>query len=127
MPDFVLLKDRPATHIGLAQAEALVASARAYLVDAMGAVWERNLAGDDPTPRETAALRLAVTNAAFSSRDAIQRCADLVTTSAVPLSSPLGQALRDAQVTCQHLLVSGRTYEQIGRRLLGVDPVGMMI
>lgn len=127
LPDFVLLKDRPVTHVDLARAEALVASARAYLVEAIGSAWDATLAGDDPTPRQKAALRLAMTNAAFACRDAIQLCHDLVTTSAIPVTSPLGQCLRDAQVACQHVVSSHRTYEQIGRRLLGVDPPGMMI
>jgi alkylation response protein AidB-like acyl-CoA dehydrogenase len=127
MPDLVFLRDRPATHAGLAQAEAMVASARAYVVEAIGAVWEACVADVEPSARETAALRLAITNAAFRCRDAIQLCCDLVTTTSIPAASALGQALRDAQVVCQHLIANGRTYEQIGRRLLGVGPVGPFI
>ena len=127
MPDFVMLRDRPMTHAEMAKAEALLASARAYVVDAVGSVWETTAAGDEPSPRQRATLRLAMTTAGQSAREAVQRCYDLAGTTAIQRSCPLDGLLRDVTTANQHLVLNQRTYEAIGRVLLGVETSGLMI
>jgi indole-3-acetate monooxygenase len=127
MPDFVMLRDRPLTHVEVAKAEAAVASARAYVVDAIGSVWETTAVGDEPSPRQRASLRLAMTNAGHAVRDAVTRCYDLAGTTAIQSSCPLDGLLRDINTADQHLVLNQRTYEAIGRVLLGVESSGLMI
>jgi alkylation response protein AidB-like acyl-CoA dehydrogenase len=127
MPDFLMLRDRPLTHVEIAKAEASVASARAYLVAAIGAVWDTTAAGEEPSPRQRATLRLAMTNAGQAARDAVTRCYDLAGTTAIQASCPLDGLLRDINTADQHLVLNQRTYEAIGRVLLGVESSGLMI
>ena len=127
MPDFVMLRDRPLTHVEISKAEASVASARAYLVDAIGSVWTTTAAGDEPSPRQRATLRLAMTNAGHAVRDAVGRCYDLAGTTAIASSCPLDGLLRDINTADQHLVLNQRTYEAIGRVLLGVETGGLLL
>jgi indole-3-acetate monooxygenase len=127
MPDFVLLRDRAMTHVEIAKAEAAVASARAYMVDAIGSLWETTAAGDEPTPRQRASLRLAMTNCGAAAHDAVKRCYDLAGTTAINAACPLDGLLRDIVTVQQHLVMNQRTYEAIGRVLTGVESSGLMI
>lgn len=127
MPDFVMLRDRPMTHVEIAKAEAAVASAKAYVIDAIGSVWETTAAGDDPSPRQRASLRLAMTNCGVAAHDAVKRCYDLAGTTAINAACPLDGLLRDIVTVQQHLVMNQRTYEAIGRVLTGVETSGLMI
>ncbi|MGE3916230.1 MAG: acyl-CoA dehydrogenase family protein, partial [Hyphomicrobiaceae bacterium] len=58
-----LLRDRPAVQSRLAEAEAILNAARAYVVSAVGTAWDA-IASDEPDPtRKIAQARLAITHA----------------------------------------------------------------
>lgn len=115
------LSERPGTQAEVAVAEAVVESARLFLLDAYADAWETAVAGDVPTVEQRRRMRLATT-------DATQRCADVVSRlhraaggEAVYQRCPLERLFRDANVVSQHAMAAERTYELSGRLTLGLD------
>lgn len=118
-----LLRERPAVQLQMAEAEALVQSARLLLVAAIDGMWAEALAGHAP-PSLDARLRqrLAAWNAARSALRATRLMYEAAGTTAVYSSSPLDRALRDVTVATQHATVSAAAQETVGRVLLGLEP-----
>jgi indole-3-acetate monooxygenase len=106
----------------LAQADALVRSARLYLFHAVAQVWDDVLAGRDPSIESRAQVRLAAWHAVTSA----VRAVDLVylTGGATSLyaSCPIERAFRDVHAFTQHLAVHPRGLELIGQVLYGLEP-----
>ena len=106
----------------LAQAEALVRSARLYLFDAARQVWDDVVAGRDPSIEARAQVRLAAWHAVTSA----VRAVDLVylTGGATSLyaSCPIERAFRDVHAFTQHHAVHPRGLEAIGQVLYGLEP-----
>ena len=57
-----------------------------------------------------------------ASRDAVQIMYDTVGGSAFYTRSPLERHLRDVQTASQHITAQIKTYEPVGRMLLGLEP-----
>jgi alkylation response protein AidB-like acyl-CoA dehydrogenase len=118
-----LLRDRPPFHIRLAEAVALVRSARAWLHTAVQQTWEAMLGGGQVTFEERADLLLAAANATRSAAAAV----DIVYTAAGATAnyrrSPLQRALRDIHALTQHIATAPHQYESAGRMLLGLQPL----
>jgi alkylation response protein AidB-like acyl-CoA dehydrogenase len=106
----------------LAQAEALIRSARLYLFDTVSRLWEDVMAGREATLEGRAQVRLAGWHAVSSAAQAV----DLVhlTGGATSLyeSCLLERAFRDVHATTQHIGVHPRTLETVGRVLFGLEP-----
>jgi alkylation response protein AidB-like acyl-CoA dehydrogenase len=106
----------------LAQAEALVGSARLFLFDAIGRLWNDVVAGREATMAARAHVRLATCHAVTSATQAV----DLVylTGGATSLyaTCPLERAFRDVHAMTQHIAVHPRTVETAGRVLFGLEP-----
>lgn len=115
------LAERDSTRSHVARAEANLRSARALVDQAIGEAWETAQAGDRIGVGEKARLRLAATHAMESSREVIDSMYEIGGSSAIYNSSPLQRRLRDVHVATQHVLVSGPTWEMLGRHLLGQD------
>jgi alkylation response protein AidB-like acyl-CoA dehydrogenase len=77
------LRDRPAAQLKLAQAEALVRSARAFLYEAVAAMWQTQSHGAAPSEEELMLRELATANAARSSADAVDLVYDAAGSDAV--------------------------------------------
>ena len=105
----------------VARAEAAVRAAGALLDEAIGAAWERAVAGAGVDVEQRAALRLAATHAtAVSHASATETAYTLAGGSAIYESSPLQRRVRDAHAATQHMLVAPATWELTGRVLLGM-------
>jgi alkylation response protein AidB-like acyl-CoA dehydrogenase len=106
----------------LAQAEALVRSARLYLFDALGRVWDDVLAGGEAPLEARAQVRLATWHAVTSA----VRAVDLVylTGGATSLyaTCPIERAFRDVHALTQHIGVHPSTLELVGQILYGLEP-----
>lgn len=111
------LRNRPAVQIDVARAEALYGSARAFLHNAVATAWD----ADELTVALRARLRLAATNAARMSADAVDLCYDAGGGSSIYASSPLQRCFRDVHALTQHIMVAPPTYELVGRIALGVE------
>jgi len=112
------LRERPLAQIQVAQAEALVGAARAFLLQTAGEAWDRLVAGGEPTAGELARLRLANVHAAESAVRAVEVMYQAAGTSAIPSSSALDRCLRDVHVAAQHIAVSTQHYQVIGQTFL---------
>jgi indole-3-acetate monooxygenase len=116
-----LREDRGA-QIRLAQAEALVRSARLFLFDAVGSLWDEVMAGGEATTESRSLVRLASWNAVTSAAQAV----DLVylTGGATSLYETclLERAFRDVHAITQHIGVHPRALEITGRVFFGLDP-----
>jgi indole-3-acetate monooxygenase len=106
----------------VAQAEALVRSARLFVFDAARRLWDEVMAGGEATMPARAQVRLATWHAVSSATQAV----DLVylTGGATSLyaSCPLERAFRDVHAITQHIAVHPRVLETAGRVLFGLDP-----
>lgn len=122
MPTMQLAREDATVQANIARARALVRSARAYVDDALGHLWDVTLGGREPTPVEWADCRLALTHAAVSAKDAVGLVYEAMGTTGVYRRSALDRHLRDVTTMAQHILCQTKTYGAAGRRYLGLDP-----
>jgi alkylation response protein AidB-like acyl-CoA dehydrogenase len=116
------LRDRPLVQRRVAEAEAMVGAARAYLLDALGQVWEA-VTTDVPDPSaEVAQARLAMTHAMHESVKAVDRVFHAAGTNAVYEKNPLERYFRDVHVAVQHAVGRPEQFESAGKVLLGLRP-----
>ena len=116
------LADVPTVQAGVAQAEARLAAARAYLAEAAGAVWDRLQAGQEPTDRERAHLRLAITDGIGSAVEVVDAMFAAAGSRAIFTASPLEQSFRDIHAAAAHVQATPKFYQETGRVFLGLEP-----
>jgi alkylation response protein AidB-like acyl-CoA dehydrogenase len=118
-----LLRDRPPFQVRLAEAVALVRSARAWLHASVQQVGEAVQARRQVSFEERADLLLAAANATRSAAAAV----DIVYTAAGATAnyrrSPLQRSLRDIHAVTQHILTALHQFESAGRMLSGLQPL----
>jgi alkylation response protein AidB-like acyl-CoA dehydrogenase len=105
----------------LARAEASLQAARALLLGELSDAWHTVLAGGSVDVACRTRIRLATVHAAEASAKATDTAYTWAGGSSVYDTSPLPRCWRDAHVATQHLMVSPRMYETLGRALLGLD------
>ena len=119
-----LLMDRPSAQMSMGECEAAWRAARHFLFDAMDEVEEELRKGRDfPSAAATQNARLACTHAAQVSMKIVDEIHAAAGTSAARMDSPLERKLRDAHGAASHRWVSRQIYADLGRILLGHDPV----
>ncbi len=106
----------------VAQAEALLGSARSYLFEVMGDLWATLCAGDPPSPRQRAGYRLGMTHLTASCVRAVALMYKAGGGSALYAGHPLDRHFRDIHTLNQHVVVSQKTYQSAGRMFLGLEP-----
>jgi indole-3-acetate monooxygenase len=121
------LCDRPMFQVRLAEAVALVRSARAWLHATVQQTWESLLTSGEVSFAERAELLLAAANATRSATAAV----DLVYTAAGATAnyrhSPFQRALRDIHAATQHMGTAPQQFESAGRMLVGLPPLQSLI
>jgi len=117
-----LLRDRPMVQSRLAEAEAIVNAARAYVFDAVGALWRTLCAGENPSDQQVAQGRLALVHAMHESVRAVDKVFHAAGTNAIYTRLPLEQAFRDVHVAVQHAAGLPSYFESAGKVLLGLRP-----
>jgi alkylation response protein AidB-like acyl-CoA dehydrogenase len=117
-----LLRDRPAVQARMGEAEAIVRSARAYVLEAVARVWGTVSAGDEPTDHDIAQGRLAITHAMHSAVRAVDIVFHAAGTNAIYTRLPLEQAFRDVHVAVQHGAALPTYFESAGKVLMGLRP-----
>jgi alkylation response protein AidB-like acyl-CoA dehydrogenase len=115
-----LLRDRPTVQAQVGEAEALLRSARSFLLDAAAASWEQMLKGGPLTEEQEAVNRLAGTYTARSCARAVDLVHDLAGATSVYESSKLERCFRDVHVVTQHIIVGQSWYERTGKYFLGL-------
>ena len=117
-----LLCERPQAQMAMAEAEARLRSARAFVFDAVGQMWDTTLAGDRVSLEQQALVRLACSHACAEAVRAVEIVyAQAGITASFP-TSPLERAIRDVRVVPQHVMVAPAAIHAAGRVLLGLDP-----
>jgi alkylation response protein AidB-like acyl-CoA dehydrogenase len=117
-----LLRDRPLVQTRIAEAEAILSAARAYLHTAVGDLWARASRAETDLDAAVVQARLAITHGMHET----VRCVDLIFhaagTNAVYERSPLERHFRDIHVAVQHAAGLPVHMEAAGKVLLGLRP-----
>jgi indole-3-acetate monooxygenase len=116
------LRDEAYVQTAVARAEALVGSARSYMLDILGDIWQTLLAGDPLSSDQQARFRLAITHTHTACVEAVQLMYHTAGGTSSYASSPLDRSLRDINTINQHIVVGPKSYEAAGRMLLGLEP-----
>lgn len=116
-----VLAERSQTQVALAEAEAQLSGARAFVFEAVERAWEKAKADGEIDIPTRARVRLAATHAVRSAADVTRAMHDLGGGSSVFLASPLQRRFRDAHVATAHIMTAPATYELTGRVLLGLE------
>jgi alkylation response protein AidB-like acyl-CoA dehydrogenase len=115
-----LLRERPAIQAQVAEAEATLGAARAFLFDVVCDATRAAEAGA-LTLDTRARLRLAATHAVTSAARVVDVAYTAGGGTAIYATSPLQRCFRDIHVVTQHMMVAQPTLELVGRVLLGVE------
>jgi indole-3-acetate monooxygenase len=118
----VTLRDEACVQQTVAQAEAMVGSARAFVFETVGDMWSTLTTGHLPSHTQRARARLAIAHASSACTQAVELLYKANGGSSVYTGNPFDRRLRDIQTVNQHTLVSLKTWEVMGRVLLGLDP-----
>ncbi|WP_017541742.1 acyl-CoA dehydrogenase family protein [Nocardiopsis halophila] len=113
------LAESPLAHIELARAEARLAAARAFLLEALDDMWRTAQQGATAGTRARARGRLAMSHAAAEAAAVADAVHALGGGAAVRASDPLQRRLRDAHTVTQHVQVTSRVYPLYGRLRFG--------
>lgn len=114
------MREQPRVQAQIAEATALVESARAYLYDTVGELWAALLAGEADPAQLRARTRLATSHAATASVRAVDLACGAVGTAAIFTQNALERRLRDIRAAASHVMVGPLTYEAAGRVELGL-------
>ncbi|MBM3224129.1 MAG: hydroxylase [Candidatus Tectomicrobia bacterium] len=117
------LGERALFHLRLAEAVALVRSARAWLHAAVQQAWEALQTHGEVYMEARADLLLAAANATRSAAAAVDSLYTIAGASANYRRSPLQRALRDVHAATQHMGTALPQFESAGRMLVGLPPL----
>lgn len=117
-----MLRDESYAQCALAQAEALVSSARAFVFETFGDMWNALASGERPSHRQRARGRLAMVHCAAACLQAVEILYKANGGSSVYAGNIFDRRLRDVQTANQHTVFSLKTWEVGGRVLLGLEP-----
>jgi len=118
-----VLRDHPLFQARLAEAVALVGSARAWLHTAVQQAWESTVSRGTASFAERADLLLAAVNATRSAAEAVQLVYTVAGGTANYRHSSLQRSLRDVYAVTQHVGTAPQQYEDAGRMVLGLEPL----
>jgi len=127
MPGGHKLRDELLVQRAVAQSEATLGSARSYLVDMTGKLWDSVCSGCPPTLAERAAFRLAGIHAFRASKVAVAGMYEAAGGTALYRKSPLDRLWRDISTISQHAFANEKGYGEVGRAMLGLDPQSLML
>lgn len=115
-----LLKDKPAIQAAIGRAEAILRSARAFLFEAVQAMWDA-AEGGAPSLRQRALVRLAIAHVASAAKQVTDMMFEAGGGTSLYEDGRLARCWRDAHAVAQHIALAPNNYEMAGRVLLGMD------
>ena len=119
-----LLRDRGPVQLAVGQAEAIISGARAYVLHAVGDMWEAVQSGKPDLGEEILQSRLAVTHGVHEAARAIDVLYHASGTNAVRRSNLLERYFRDVNAAMMHAAGLPANFEQGGRVAMGLLPGG---
>jgi alkylation response protein AidB-like acyl-CoA dehydrogenase len=121
------LADWAVAQSAIAGAEAELRAGRAFLTEATDAMWQTLAAGERPSDRERALVRLAATQAVRGAVRAVDAAYDLGGGSSIYETNTLQRRFRDIHTLTAHIMIGPSSLEAAGRVLLGIDvPPGFL-
>jgi indole-3-acetate monooxygenase len=117
-----LLRERPQAQLAVAEAEARLRAARAFVFEAVDDVWQETCAGRKATVEQQAMVRLACSHCCAEAVRAVEIVYAQAGITASSPRSPLERAIRDVRVVPQHVMVAPGAIAAAGRVLVGLDP-----
>jgi alkylation response protein AidB-like acyl-CoA dehydrogenase len=117
-----VLRDRPLVQTRLAEAEAILNAARAYVIGSVGALWGEICAGSSDLSLAIAHVRLAVVHAMHEAVRSVDLVFHAAGTNAIYTRNPLERYFRDIHVAVQHNAAFPAQYESAGKVLMGLRP-----
>ena len=113
------------THRMVGQAEATWNSARAFLEEAAGAMWQGAKINLDLTVEERVAVRLASTHAIRESARVVDIAYTLCGSSAIFVVNPIQRRFQDVHALTQQIQGRPTHYDTAGQYFLGLEPEGI--
>ncbi|WP_374022763.1 acyl-CoA dehydrogenase family protein [Mycobacterium sp. HNNTM2301] len=124
---FEPLAQDPAAQVEFARAEAGLRSARAFVLDEAGGLWETARAGDPPSRQQRASFQLAAQQAMRAARQAVDTAFGLTGAGAVQAGHPLQRCFRDLHTAGQHVYFSPAALKRYAGTRLGIaEPTHLM-
>jgi indole-3-acetate monooxygenase len=117
-----LLRDRPLVQARIAEAEAMLSGARAYLVSAVDELWTRANAGERDLDAPIVQARLAITHGMHEAARSVDLVFHAAGTNAIYDKNRLERHFRDIHVALQHGAALPAHMEAAGQALLGLRP-----
>jgi alkylation response protein AidB-like acyl-CoA dehydrogenase len=117
-----LLRDRPLVQARIAEAEAILSAARAYVRTAVGDLWMRAGRGDSDLDAAIVQARLAITHGMREAARSVDIVFHAAGTNAVYERNPLERHFRNIHVAIQHAAGLPAHMEAAGKALLGLRP-----
>ena len=114
-----LMRDRTPAQTTVGECEAIIEAGRAYVLNAVGAMWEAQLARKDDLMEEAVQARLAITHGIRQSVQVVEKLFYAAGTGAIHQSNSLERFFRDIHVGGQHISGIHSNYEYAGQDLLG--------
>lgn len=106
----------------IGRGEAKLRGARAYLYDALGAVWRDLASGSALTTEHRLALRLAATWTIHQSAEVVDAAYHLAGATAIFHANAFERRFRDIHAIAQQIQARDIHYESVGQAMLGLDP-----
>jgi len=107
------------TQYEFGRCEAAVRSARTFVFDTIGEVWNTSVLGDVPSESQIAELFAATQNAMRASIEAVDTCFTLAGSGAVYDTNPLQRCFRDLHTARQHIAFNPDGFKSYARTLFG--------
>jgi alkylation response protein AidB-like acyl-CoA dehydrogenase len=115
------LRDRSVVQSQVAQAEAKLGAARAYLYESLQQVWDGAVEGQTITGQHKIKVQLAATHAVVASAEVVDLVHAAAGTTAIRNEHRLQRHFRDVHTITQHGFISASRYESAGQLLLGLN------
>ncbi len=117
-----LLRDRQYIKIVVGECEAMIESARHYVLDTVNAMWEAQVSGDPDLPELAMRSRLAITHAIRQSIAVADKLFSAAGTNSIHQAVGLERYFRDLHVHGQHISGLPLNFEFGGATLMGSTP-----
>ncbi len=114
------LAERAPVQLQLAEAEASMRAARAFMREVVADAWDTAAEAGSVTDEQKRSIRLAANHAAQSCAHAVDLCYHAAGGTAVYETSHLQRVFRDVHVATQHGMIAGRVMEPLGRMKFGL-------
>jgi alkylation response protein AidB-like acyl-CoA dehydrogenase len=111
----------------VAVAEAQWQSSRAYLMAALGDMWNAVLRGEDATMQQRAQLRLAAVHAGHQSKEVVETAYHFAGGTAIFENQAFERRLRDIHAVTQQVQAQFVNFEVAGQVLLGLPVTSKLI